>query len=317
MNDAKLRAKDKLDRRSMLRCLGWAGTGALFTLSGGVAWSRPLHHALSGPAVSSAVKPFSFLQISDTHVGFAKPANPDPIGTLRETITRIKALPTPPDFLVHTGDVTHLAKPEQFDLAQQVLGECNLPIHFIPGEHDIVDGNDPRPFRDRFNPSAIGDGWYSFDAGGAHFIALVNVVRLGAKGMGTLGQDQLDWLKADLAPLSASTPIIVLSHFPLWALFPDWGWATADAMQAMALLKRFGAVTSLNGHVHQVQHKIEGHVHFHSGFSTAYPQPTPGVGLGPGPLLVPPEKLRAAIGISCIRVSRGREPIAIIDSPLA
>lgn len=310
-----------IGRREALQCLGWAGTGALYTLSGGVASSLTLDQALAAPAAhgtkAAKVKPFSFLQISDTHIGFSKMANPDPAGTLKETIAKIKALPVQPDFLVHTGDVTHLATPAQFDMAQALLGEIGLPIHFIPGEHDMVDGNDPRPFITRFAPEAKGNGWYSFDANGAHFVALVNVVQLGNKGMGTLGADQLAWLKADLAGQSASTPIVVLSHFPLWALFPDWGWGTEDGMAALAMLRRFGSVTALNGHIHQIQRKVEGHMSFHAARSTAYPQPAPGVGPGPGPLVVPPAQLRSAIGVSTLKLSTANAPIAILDATLA
>lgn len=322
MSDTKNPARDGLDRRGMLQCMGWAGTGALFMMSGGVALSKPLHRVAGGPAPTAKVKPFSFLQISDTHVGFSKPANPDPLITLRETIARVKALPQQPDFIVHTGDITHLAKPEQFDTARALLSELGLPIHFVPGEHDIQDGTDPRPFLEHFGQGSLGqatlgNGWYSFDAGGVHFVALVNVVQLGDKGMGTLGTAQLEWLRGDLAHLSASTPVVVLSHFPLWALYPDWGWGTADAVQAMTLLRRFGSVTALNGHIHQIQQKVEGHVHFHSARSTAYPQPAPGVGPGPGPLVLPPERLRSAIGLTSLRVNQGAEPIAILDSTLA
>lgn len=308
-------------RREALQCLGWAGTGALYTLSGGIATSLTLDQAMATPhgrgARPATVKPFTFLQISDTHIGFSKPANPDPAGTLKETIAKIKALPVQPDFLVHTGDVTHLARPEQFDTAQQLLGEIGLPIHFVPGEHDMVDGNDPRPFIARLAPGSKGNGWYSFDANGVHFVALVNVVQLGNKGMGTLGADQLTWLQTDLAGLSASTPIVVLSHFPLWALFPDWGWGTEDGMAALALLRRFGSVTALNGHIHQIQRKVEGHMSFHAARSTAYPQPAPGVGPGPGPLVVPPEQLRSAIGLSSLQVTAANAPIPIIDAALA
>ena len=311
--------RNLVDRRNALQCLGWAGTGALFALSGGVASSKTLERALSGsaPGKSPGAKPFTFVQISDTHVGFAKPANPDPVATLRETIAKIKALPQAPDLVIHTGDVTHLATPAQFDMAQQLLAELGLPIHVIPGEHDMVDGNDPRPFLQRFGKDARGNGWSSFDAGGVHFVALVNVVQLGDMGMGTLGAEQLAWLGADLAGLSSSTPIVVMSHFPLWALYPEWGWGTQDAMQAMTLLSRFGSVTALNGHIHQIQRKVEGHVAFHSARSTAYPQPAPGVGAGPGPLVLPSEQLRSAIGMSTLTLHQTDTPIAITDTVLA
>lgn len=317
--------RNPLDRRRALECLGWAGTGALFTLSGGLASSVTLDSALAaspyGPKRGKQAS-FSFLQISDTHVGFSKVANPDPIGTLKETIAKVKALPRQPDFIVHTGDVTHLATLAQFALAQDLISGFGVPVHFIPGEHDIVDGTDPRPFLARFGANgagsaAGGSGWYSFDAGGAHFVALVNVLRLGDRGMGTLGDEQLGWLKADLAPLSASTPVVVLSHFPLWALYPDWGWGTEDGLTALALLARFGSVTALNGHIHQLQRKVEGHVSFHAARSTAYPQPAPGVGAGPGPLVVPAEQLRGAIGFSSLTLVPNEGPIAITDQTVA
>jgi len=281
------------------------------TLDQALAAAKP---GRGGPAKA---KPFSFIQISDTHVGFSKPANPDPIATLKETIGRIRALPVQPDFAVHTGDLTHLAKPEQFDLAQQLLSGLNMPVHFIPGEHDVVDGNDLRPFAARFMPGGTGDGWYSFDAKGTHFVALINVLHLGDKGMGTLGAEQIAWLKDDLAGLSSSTPIVLLSHFPLWGLYPEWGWGTQDAAPVMALLERFGSVTALNGHIHQIQRRVEGHVSFHAGRSTAYPQPAPGVGPGPGPLVVPSDQLRSAIGFSSLDIRTVDAPIAVTDTQLS
>jgi 3',5'-cyclic AMP phosphodiesterase CpdA len=271
----------------------------------------------AGAAEPAASGAFSFVQISDSHIGFSKPANPDPVSTLRETVAKIRALPVKPDFVLHTGDITHLATPAQFDAAQQLLSEIGLPIHFTPGEHDILGGNDTKPYLDRFGVGAKGDGWYSFDAGGVHFIALVNVVTLGDRGMGTLGAAQLAWLKDDVSSLSASTPIVVFSHFPLWALYPDWGWGTEDGPEAMRTLSRFGSVTVLNGHIHQVQQKIEGNLTFHTARSTAYPQPAPGDGFGPGPLLVPTEQLRTVIGLTEVRVKSGAAPLAIIDPSLA
>ncbi|QUD87065.1 metallophosphoesterase family protein [Phenylobacterium montanum] len=303
-----------LARRGLLKCMAWAGTGMVWSFSGGVAASSLLG---AGPAVAAPAAGLSFVQISDSHIGFRKPANPDPMATLRETISKIKALPVRPDFVLHTGDITHLATPDQFDTAYQAISEIGLPIHFVPGEHDIVGGTDPGPYRDKFAPQSKGNGWYSFDAGGAHFIALVNVVTLGDRGMGTLGADQLAWLKDDVSGLSASTPIVVFSHFPMWALFPDWGWGTADSAEALNTLSRFGSVTVLNGHIHQVQQKVEGKVTFHTARSTAYPQPAPGEGAGPGPLVVPPEQLHGVIGLTEVRVQPGSGPLAIVDQSLA
>jgi hypothetical protein len=304
-------------RRGALQCLAWAGSGAVFTMSGGVASSVMVESARAATPPVSGVAPFTFVQISDSHVGFKKAANPDVIATLRETIAKIKALPTQPDFIVHTGDITHLATPEQFDTAQQVLSELNLPIHYIPGEHDIVDGHNARPYVERFAPNAQGEGWYSFDVKGVHFVALVNVLQFVDSGTGRLGPDQLAWLAADLAPLRSSTPIVLLSHFPLWPLYTPWGWNTADGAQALALVKRFGSVTALNGHIHQIQQKVEGRVLFHAARSTAYPQPAPGAGPGPGPLLVPAEQLRTYVGLTSLEVRASRGPIPLLDATLA
>ncbi len=300
-------------RRGALKCLAWAGTGVLWTLNGGLAASALITEAAAAPRAGA----LSFVQISDSHIGFKKPANPDPMGTLKETIAHIRALPTRPSFVLHTGDITHLASPEQFDAAQGALAELGVPIHFTPGEHDMANGTDPRPYLDRFGAGAKGDGWYSFDAGGAHFIGLVNVVRLGDHGMGTFGADQIAWLKDDVANLAASTPIIVFAHFPMWPLYPEWGWGTADAAPAMAALSRFGSVTVLNGHIHQVQQAIEGRVSFHTARSTAYPQPAPGEGAGPGPLALPADQLRGAIGLRTLTVRQGKGALALIDQPLA
>lgn len=306
------------DRRGALSCMGWAGAGTWFALSGGLTSVLPsdtASAATTGKAVAN--RPLNFVQISDTHVGFSKPANPDPVATLKETIARIRALPAVPDFIVHTGDVTHLATPAQFDLAKQLLGELAAPVFFVPGEHDIANGNDPRPFVAAFGKDTVGDGWFSFDLRGVHVVGLVNVVRFGDQGQGTLGRDQLDWLKADLAGLSSSIPIVVLSHFPLWGLWPAWGWGTADAAEAFTYLARFGSVTALNGHVHQIQRKLEGKVQFHAARSTAYPQPAPGVGPGPGPLLVPADQLRTAVGFSSVEIVRADTAAAINDKALA
>ena len=304
-----------VNRREVLKCMAWAGTGVLWTMSGGVA-SSVLAGCSTGPLRAAGT--LRFVQISDTHIGFKKAANPDPAATLRETFAHIHALPEAPDFVLHTGDITQLATPEQFADAQALLSELRVPVFYVPGEHDIVDGNNPKPYIERFaGRDARGDGWYSFDAGGVHFVALVNVVRLGDRGMGTLGAEQLAWLRDDLAGLSSSKPIVVYSHFPLWPLYPDWGWGTQDSLEALAALRRFGSVTALNGHIHQVQQKVEGNVVFHAARSTAFPQPAPGQGPGPGPLALPAEQLRTAIGLRSVQVRTGSEALAIVDATLA
>jgi len=302
------------DRRGFLKCMAWAGTGALWTVSGGIASSISLDRALAKPAAATG---FTFLQISDSHVGFAKPANPDAAATYRQAVAKIKAMPIKPDFIIHTGDVTQLSKDQEFDDAEQIIGEAGLTVFHVPGEHDMLDEGAGKAYLDRFGKATKGAGWYSFDHRGVHFIALVNVVNLKAGGMGSLGPDQLEWLEKDLAGRPASTPIVVFAHIPLWTVYADWGWGTDDAAQALAYLKRFGSVTVLNGHIHQITRKVEGHVAFHTARSTAFPQPVGGQGPSPGPLKVSPEQLPAMLGVTSATFVRGAEPIALVDSTLA
>jgi 3',5'-cyclic-AMP phosphodiesterase len=306
---------DGIDRRGFLKCMAWAGTGAYCILSGGVLKS----YAIGDEALRSGKMmkgELAFVQISDSHIGFDKAANPDVTATLRQAISKINALPTPPAFILHTGDLSQLSKPEQFDTLSEVLKEVRTEkIFYVPGEHDVLD-DDGKGYRERFAKSTMCDGWYSFDTGGVHFIGLVNVMNLKAGGLGNLGSEQLDWLQKDVQHLKSSTPIVVFAHIPLWSVYPDWGWGTSDSEQALANLKRFGSVTVLNGHIHQTMKKVEGNVTFHTAMSTAFPQAAPGVGPGPGPLKVDADKLRSVLGITDVNFIRGRHSLGIIDSTL-
>jgi 3',5'-cyclic AMP phosphodiesterase CpdA len=306
---------NRVDRRGALECMIWAGTGILWTLSGGVPRSLGLlGEARAAEAPSAA---FSFLQISDSHVGFDKPANPNALGTLQEAIGKVKALPGSPAFMIHTGDITHLSKPDQFDNADQVIGSAGLRVHYVPGEHDYIDDGMGKAYLDRYGKGTKGAGWYSFDDHGVHFIGLVNVVDLKAGGLGRLGPDQIAWLADDLKGKSDSTPIVVFAHIPLWTVYADWGWGTDDGMQALMLLQRFGSVTVLNGHIHQIVQKVEGNMTFHTARSTAFPQPAPGTAKGPGPMTVPSEQLRSLLGIASVTVQQTPGPLAIVDTALA
>ena len=302
------------DRRDFLKCMAWAGTGALFTVAGGVPSSIGLDSAL---AATPRLASFSFLQISDSHIGFAKAANPDARATFREAIAKVTALPTKPDFIIHTGDVSQLSRDEEFDDAHQMLLEADVPLFFVPGEHDMLDPDAGKAFRDRFGKGTRGSGWYSFDHRGVHFVGLVNVADLKPGGMGNFGAEQLAWLKRDLAGRSSSTPIVVFAHMPLWTVYAEWGWGTDDAEQALRLLARFGSVTILNGHIHQITQKVEGHIAFHTARSTAFPQPAPGTAPSPGPMTVPPDKLHDMLGITTASFLRGHDRIALIDSTLS
>jgi 3',5'-cyclic AMP phosphodiesterase CpdA len=307
----------RFNRRSMLtRCAGWAGTAAIYSVAGGVVSSVSLDTALAAGR-GGGTKPFTFVQISDTHIGFDKPANPDTRATALQAVARIKALPQAPDLILHTGDITHLSKDSEFDDARQILSGLNAPVFYVPGEHDILDESQGKAFLDRYGRGMQGSGWYSFDHKGVHFVALNNVASLKPGGMAHLGDDQLAWLAKDLAGISSSTPVVVFGHIPLWTVYEQWGWGTDDSARALTALRRFGSVTVLNGHIHQVLSKVEGNVSFHSARSTAYPQPAPGAAASPGPLKVPAEQLPSMLGIRTARFIQGNDPIALIDTSFA
>ena len=301
-----------VSRRKVLECMTWAGTGVLWTVAGGVPRSLGL---IDDRALAAEPSSMTFLQISDSHVGFDKPANPNAIGTLEEAVGQIKSLSVKPSFMIHTGDVTHLSKPSEFDNADRIISQAGLDVNYVPGEHDFLD-EEVKLYRERYGRNAKGAGWYSFDAGGVHFVGLVNVVNLKAGGLGNLGEEQLAWLQDDLAGRSSSTPIVVFAHIPLWTVYPNWGWGTEDAGRALDFIKRFGSVTILNGHIHQVMQKVEGNVTFHTARSTAFPQPAPGTAPSPGPMKVPDDKLRTLLGITDITFKIGQQRLAIIDKPL-
>ena len=302
-----------VSRRKVLECMTWAGTGVLWTISGGVPRSLGLVDAAQ--AAEKAASGLTFLQISDSHVGFDKPANPNALGTLEEAIGKIKTLPIKPSFMIHTGDITHLSKPSEFDDAERIISQARLDVHYVPGEHDILD-EEVKLYRERYGRGTKGSGWYSFDANGVHFIGLVNVANLKAGGQGSLGEEQLAWLADDLNGRTDSTPIVVFAHIPLWVVYPAWGWGTEDSGRALDTLKRFGSVTVLNGHIHQVMQKVEGNVTFHTASSTAFPQPAPGTAPSPGPMKVADDKLRSLLGIAEVTFKPGQQRLAIVDQPL-
>jgi len=299
------------NRRKVLECMTWAGTGVLWTLAGGV----PASLGLIDEALAAAPKGFTFLQISDSHMGFDKPANPNAKGTLEEAIERVRALPAKPAFMIHTGDISHLSKPAEFDDAERIISQARLDVHYVPGEHDFIDP-EQKLYRERYGRGSKGAGWYSFDANGVHFIGLVNVHDLKAGGLGNLGHEQLEWLQDDVKGRPASQPIVVFAHIPLWTVYPDWGWGTQDSAQALGYLKRFGSVTVLNGHIHQVMQKVEGNVTFHTARSTAFPQPAPGTAKSPGPMKVPADQLEKMLGIASVTFRQNEQRLAIVDTPL-
>ncbi len=303
-------------RRGALKCLAFGGAGTLFVLSGGVLAPLDLAMAASKRASPAMDGIPLFLQISDTHIGFNKEANPDVAGTLKQTIDLVNAMPVKPALTIHTGDITHLSKPQEFDAAAQLMSGLSITeLHTVPGEHDVTDGMGTEYFS-RFGQASANKGYYSFDHSGVHFVALVNVMNFKPNGLGGFGDEQLEWLEQDLKGRSSSTPIVVFAHMPMWTIYEPWGWGTGDADQALSYLRRFGSVTVLNGHIHQIVQKVEGNVTFHTARSTAYPQPSAGVGPGPGPLKVASDQLPKMLGITSIRIVNHPLSASLSDTTL-
>ena len=299
-----------VDRRGFLKCMQWAGAAMVWSLSGGV----PSSHLLGAEKDKAKAADFTFVQISDSHIGFNKPANADVNGTLQLAVGQINKALHQPDMILHTGDLTHSAKAAEFDTLNQILkGLGRKEVFYVPGEHDVA-GDDGRRYLERFGKSTGGKMWQSFDHKGIHFIGLNNCAQL--EGLGQIGVEQLEWLRRDVAHLGVSVPIIVFAHIPLWSIYPEWGWATRDSARALSILKRFGSVTVLNGHIHQVMQKVEGNVTFHSAASTAFPQPAPGSAPAAGPMIVPAGKLRQVLGVTNVSFTAGSSRLAVVDAPL-
>ena len=301
-----------MERRRFMQCLAWAGTGLVWAARGGVLSATTLDTAAAAGA------DFTFAQISDTHVGFGGEANRDAMGTLKDSIEAINALQARPAFVLHTGDLSHGQKPGAFaTLAEELKAVKTERMFFIPGEHDVaIDGG--KEYLSRYGAGTYESrGYQSFDYKGVHFVGLVNVLSYKPGVGGALGDEQLAWLRKDLEAQSPSTPIVVFAHVPLWAVYPSWGWTTADGEQAIGMVRRFGSVTVLNGHIHQVLQKVEGNVTFHSARSTAFPQPAPGAAPNPGPMKVEAGELRRLLGVRQVQYTEGMKPLAIVERPLA
>ena len=308
-------SEDGIDRRGFLRCMAWAGTATVWGLSAGIPTSFALNRL---PFLTDGQrKSIFFAQISDSHIGFSKEANKDVTATLQEAVARLNSLPQAPALVLHTGDITQLAKSDEFDTANEVLkGVKTDRIFYVPGEHDVAsDGG--ASYLQRYGKGTRGGGWHSFDHSGVHFIGLVNVLNLKAGGLGSLGAEQIDWLRKDVSGLSSSTPIVLFAHVPLWTVYPEWGWGTDDSGEALALVKRFGSVTVLNGHIHQIMQKVEGNISFHTAMSTAFPQPAPGTAPAPGPMKVEPERLKSVLGVTDVTFIPGRSSLAVVDATLS
>ena len=314
--------KDGIDRRGFLKCMAWAGTGVLWMMQGGVLKSFGMSQLVDmntgklKKGLKIPTSDFTFIQISDSHIGFSKEANPDVVSTLRAAITKINGMPKTPEFTIHTGDLSHLSKADEFDTLDQLLKDAKTgKIYYVPGEHDVLNDNG-KQYLERYGKGTKGNGWYSFDLHGVHFVGLVNVVNLKSGGLGLLGNDQLEWVQKDLRGLKDSTPVVVFAHIPLWNVYPQWGWGTDDSAQVLSYLKRFGSVTVLNGHIHQIIQKVEGNITFHTAMSTAFPQPQPGMAPSPGPMKVPADKLKTLLGITDVNYVEHDHTLAVTDAPL-
>ena len=301
-----------MTRRQLIRHTAWFGAAVALTFTGGEVISR-----IAGDGVADAATDpgaLRFVQISDSHLGFTGTANPDVSATFGAAVNQVNAIGYEPDFVMHTGDVTHLSLPSEFAQAKEMMSDIRTPRVFtVPGEHDTInDGG--KGYRKYFGAQTLGDGWFSFDIKGVHVISLVNTTSVDA--LGQLGADQLDFVRRDLARLSAETPVIVFSHIPLYAMYPKWGWGTGDAITLLGMLRRFGSVTCLNGHVHQVFTKTEGNVTFHSAAATCYPLPEPGQAPAPLPVTLPAGELTAALGIRTVNFRAGSTSLALTDERL-
>src|SRR5256885_1657095 len=309
-------SNDGIDRRGFLKCMAWAGAGMVWAMKGGILKSQ----AFGADMAAMDNADFTFVQVSDSHIGFNKGVYSDVVGTFQQTVDRVNALPKPPSLVLHTGDLTHLSKPAEFDTVSQMMKSIKTGQSFyVPGEHDFFVDNGQQ-YLDRFGKGTHGTGWQSFDVKGVHFIGLVNVANLsnGKTALGVLGDEQLEWLEKDVADIKASKPIVVFAHVPLWTVYEKWGWGTEDGARALSYLKRFGSVTVLNGHIHQILQKVEGNVTFHTARSTAFPQPEPGKAESPGPMKnVAADQLKKMLGLSSVSYIEKQGSLAIADQTLA
>ncbi|GAB1340145.1 metallophosphoesterase [Streptomyces sp. E-15] len=308
-----------MSRRQLMRHAAWFGGAVVLTVAGGQVVSQVAEArdgtvpGMAGAAADNGA--LRFVQVSDSHIGFQGPANMDVAGSFSEAIHQVNSLGFRPDFVMHSGDLTHLSTAGQFDQVKQMMtGMRTDRVFTVPGEHDSI-GDAGRAYRRTFGTGTLGDGWYSFDTHGVHFIALVNTMSL--EKLGHLGNAQIDFVRKDIAGLSSDTPVVVFSHIPLFAMYPRWGWSTDDALKVIALLRRFSSVTCLNGHVHQLFTKTEGNITFHSATTTAYPLPHPGRAPAPTPQVVPARQLRAALGIRTVGYRRGDRELAVKDERLS
>jgi 3',5'-cyclic AMP phosphodiesterase CpdA len=249
---------NSIDRREFLKLVGMGG---VVFASGFVRGAR-----------AASYGDFYFVQLSDTHWGFEGPSNPDAKGTLRKAVLAVNALPEPPDFIMFTGDLTHTTddpkeRRQRLSEFRDIVSALNVKtVRFMPGEHDAALDNG-KAFKEFF-----GETHYTFDHKGVHFIVIDNVSDPAAQ----IGDEQLEWLSADLARQPKDADIVVFTHRPLFDLYPQWDWATRDGAKAVDILMPYRNVTVFYGHIHQENHFKTGHIAHHSAKSLMFPLPAPG-----------------------------------------
>jgi len=294
-----------IDRREFLKLAGFGG--AVFASGLGLAGC-----AAGGAASKADAEEFYFVQLSDTHWGFEGPPNPDAKGTLKKAVGAVNALSEPPDFIVFTGDLTHTTddpkvRRQRMAEFREIVAPLKVKnVHFMPGEHDAAldRGEAYQEFFGKMN--------YTFDHKGVHFIALDNVSDPGA----SIGDAQLQWLAADLRKLPREARIVVLTHRPLFDLYPQWDWATRDGAQAVALLMPFPNVTVFYGHIHQENHYLTGHIAHHAAKSLIFPLPAPGSQPKRAPLAWDPAQPYRGLGFRDVEADVKRATYRIDEMPV-
>jgi hypothetical protein len=296
-----------IDRRDFMRLAAIAGITYASGLRAGPYGAKD---------ASSATKPgddFYFVQLSDTHWGYEGPINPDARGTLPKAIAAVNALAEAPDFIVFTGDLTHLTlnpKERRARLTQvreQLAGLKVREIHVLPGEHD-ASADHGEAFQEIFGPTH-----YAFDHKGIHFVALDNV----SDPNGAIGDEQLAWFAGVLETLPKDQPLVVLTHRPLFDLYPAWGWATADGARAVELMMPFRNATVFYGHIHQENTHMTGHIGHHAAKSLIFPMPAPGSQPDHKPLPWDPAHPYRGLGWRDVEAELDAARFAIEEHPIA
>jgi len=289
-----------IDRRQFLKLAGL----------GGVVFASGL--ARGADPYATAQDEFFFVQLSDTHIGFQGAPNPDALSTLPKAIAAVNALETQPDFIVFTGDLTHTTddpKERRRRLAQfkDMVGELKTRnIRFMPGEHDgSLD-------RSEAFKEAFGETHYTFDHKGVHFIVLDNV----SDPRAIVGEEQLAWMKQDLDQQKNDARIVVLTHRPLFPLYPQWDWATRDGDKALELLMPHRNVTVFYGHIHQEHHFKTAHIEHHAAKGLMFPLPPPGSQPKREPLKWDPEHPYRGLGFREVEAEPNPVQYKISERPV-